>query len=220
MTGLAVGDGQEGKPLGQSRMPMTSGIDMRLPDTKGVTDLSIFLLVIFIGAEENARIVRGGLMRFQERLSPPLWRLFALLMLSVAINHIDRGALSTAAPLLKDELGLTTSQLGILLSSFFCTYAAFMVISGWLADHLNVNWVLATGFFVWCAATVATGFVHSFAALLAARLVLGMGESVSYPSYCTLLARHVPECRRGFANAALAIGLGIGPQWEPSRVAS
>src|SRR6266567_1132705 len=35
MTGLAVGDGQEGKPLGQSRMPMTSGIDLRLPDTKG-----------------------------------------------------------------------------------------------------------------------------------------------------------------------------------------
>ena len=97
------------------------------------------------------------LMRVQERLSPALWCLLALLTLSVIINYIDRGSLSIAAPLLKDELGLTPSQIGILLSSFFWTYAAFMLISGWLADHLDVNWVLAAGFLVWSGATVATG---------------------------------------------------------------
>jgi MFS transporter, ACS family, D-galactonate transporter len=147
----------------------------------------------------------------QDKLSPALWRLLALLVLSVIINYIDRGSLSTAAPLLKDELGLSPSQLGILFSSFFCTYSAFMVISGWLADRFEVNWVLAIGFFLWSAATVATGFVHGFAALFAARLVLGIGESVSYPSYSTLLARHFPDHRRGIANAALAAGMGIGP---------
>jgi hypothetical protein len=56
------------------------------------------------------------------------------------INYIDRGSLSIAAPLLKDELGLTPSQIGILLSSFFWTYAAFTLISGWLADHLDGFW--------------------------------------------------------------------------------
>jgi ACS family D-galactonate transporter-like MFS transporter len=150
-------------------------------------------------------------MRAQERLSPALLRLLALLTLSVVINYIDRGSLSIAAPLLKDELGLTPSQLGILLSSFFWTYAAFMLISGWLADHLDVNWVLAVGFLVWSCATAATGFVHGFVALLAVRVVLGAGESVSYPCYSNLLARHFQERHRGLANAAIATGLGIGP---------
>jgi len=154
----------------------------------------------------------GGVrMSGEEKLSPALWRLLALLMLSVVVNFIDRGLLSAAAPLLKDELGLTASQLGLLLSSFFWTYAAFMVVAGWLADHLEVNWVLAAGFLLWCAATVATGFVHGFAALFAARLVLGMAESVSWPCYMSVLARHFPERHRGIANAAIAVGMGIGP---------
>jgi MFS family permease len=86
-----------------------------------------------------------------------------------------------------------------------------MILAGWLADHLNVNWVLAAGFFLWCGATVVTGFIHSFAALLAVRLALGMGESLSWPCYMTLLARHFSECQRGVASAALAVGSGIGP---------
>jgi ACS family D-galactonate transporter-like MFS transporter len=161
-------------------------------------------------AEENASILWGGVMNVQ-RLSPAQWRLLALLTLSVIINFIDRGNLSTAAPMLKDELGFTTAQLGILLSSFFWAYAGFMIVAGWLADHLDANWVLAGGFFVWCAATVATGFAHNLTALLIARLALGMGESVAWPCYCNVLARNFPEHRRGVANAAIAVGVGIGP---------
>ena len=150
-------------------------------------------------------------MRAGEKLSPVQWRLLALLTLSVIINFIDRGNLSTAAPLLKDELGLSAAKLGILLSSFFWAYAGFMIVAGWLADRLDANWVLAGGFFVWCAATVGAGFAHSLTALLVARLALGMGESVAWPCYCSILARNFPEHRRGIANAAIAVGLGIGP---------
>jgi len=147
----------------------------------------------------------------QDKLSPVLWRLLVLLMLSAVINYVDRGSLSTAAPLVQDELRLNPSQLGILFSAFFCAYTACMVAAGWLADKLDVNWVLAAGFFIWCAATVATGFAHGFAALFAARLVLGIGESVSFPCCCTLLARHFTDQRRGIANAVLATGMAMGP---------
>jgi sugar phosphate permease len=78
-----------------------------------------------------------------------------LLVLSVSINYIDRGNLSIAAPLLKDELGISASQLGILLSSFFWTYAACQILAGWLVDRFDVNWVLAAGFFLWSLATPA-----------------------------------------------------------------
>jgi MFS family permease len=144
-------------------------------------------------------------------LSRPIKRVIALLALSVLINYIDRGNLSIAAPLLKEELGLSASQLGILLSSFFWTYSLFLPVSGWLADRFDVRWVMALGFFLWSAATAVTGGLHAFASLLAARLMLGIGESVAYPCNGKILARYVPEVGRGFANALIAAGVGCGP---------
>lgn len=134
-----------------------------------------------------------------------------LLALAALINYIDRGNLSVAASMLKEELGLTASQLGILLSSFFWTYSFFQPVSGWLADRFDAKWVLALGFFLWSGATAATGVLHTFGALLAARLILGIGESTAYPCYARTLVRHVPEVGRGFANALIAAGVGCGP---------
>src|SRR6266705_5369267 len=110
-------------------------------------------------------------------------RVLILLALSAFINFVDRGNLSASAPLLKAELALSDPRLGILLAGFFWSYAFFQIASGWLVDHLDVKWMLAAGFFIWSVATAATGLVGSFALLLAARLVLGAGESVVYPSY-------------------------------------
>jgi MFS family permease len=138
-------------------------------------------------------------------------RVVALLALAALINYIDRGNLALAAPLLKNELDLSAFQLGILLSSFFWTYTLFVPVSGWLADRLDVKWVMAIGFFLWSGATAVTGGLHAFGALLAARLVLGVGESVAYPCYARTLVRHVPEVGRGFANALIAAGVGCGP---------
>jgi MFS transporter, ACS family, D-galactonate transporter len=138
-------------------------------------------------------------------------RIVALLALAALINYIDRGNLSIASSLLKDELKLSASQLGILLSSFFWTYSLFLPVSGWLADRFDAKWVMAFGFFLWSGATAVTGGLHAFGALLAARLILGMGESVAYPCYARTLVRHVPEVGRGFANALIAAGVGCGP---------
>ena len=134
-----------------------------------------------------------------------------LLALSAFLNFVDRGNLSIAAPLLQDELGLTPSKLGLLLSSFFWTYASFQLVSGWLVDRFDAGWVIAAGFFLWSAATAATGFVHSLALLLLLRLLLGIGESVAYPSYSSILARHFPESQRGFANSVIITGFYAGP---------
>jgi len=139
------------------------------------------------------------------------WIVLALLGISVFLSYVDRGNLSIAAPLLKDELHLSASQLGILLSAFFWTYTLCQVPAGWLIDRFDVTWILAIGFFLWSAATTATGFLHGFAALLTIRMVLGVGEAVAYPSYSKILARHFPEQSRGIANAILASGQACGP---------
>jgi MFS family permease len=138
-------------------------------------------------------------------------RVVFLLGFSVFINYIDRSNLSIAAPLLKDELGLSASQLGTLLSAFFWTYGLMQVPAGWLVDHFDVKWVFAAGFFVWSVATAITGSLHGFVALIFARVILGVGESVAFPSYCKVLSTYITELRRGFMNAVLMAGLSLGP---------
>ena len=145
------------------------------------------------------------------RLSAASGGLLALLAIAVFLNFVDRGNLSIAAPLLKDELRLSPLQLGILLSSFFWTYSLCQIPAGWIVDRFDVNWVLALGFVVWSSTTLVTGFVHGFAALLAIRLILGIGESVAYPSCWNILARYFPEYHRGFANAVVQAGQASGP---------
>ena len=82
--------------------------------------------------------------------------------------------------------------------------------AGWLVDRFDVKWVFAAGFFLWSAATAVTGILHGFAALIVIRIILGLGESVAFPSYCKILGSHFTEGRRGFANAAIMAGLAIG----------
>ncbi len=113
--------------------------------------------------------------------------------------------------MLKDELHISAAQLGFLLSAFFWTYAALQLVSGWLVDRLNVNLVFAAGFFLWSAATAATGIIHTFAALFVLRLLLGVGESVAYPSYSKIIALNFPPEQRGLANSVLSSGLVLGP---------
>jgi ACS family D-galactonate transporter-like MFS transporter len=135
----------------------------------------------------------------------------ALLALAILINYVDRGNLSIAAPTLKDELHISATRLGFLFSAFFYAYTAFIFLSSWLVDRFHVNWVLAAGFAVWSLATAGTGLVTGFATLFVMRLLLGMGESVAFPSSSKILAQNLPECDRGFANGLIICGMKLGP---------
>ena len=142
---------------------------------------------------------------------PRMIRVLLLLGISVLINYIDRSNLSIAAPLIKDELGISGTQLGTLLAAFFYTYALLQIPAGWLVDRFEVKWVFGLGFFIWSAATAVTGTLHGFAALLTARIVLGVGESVAFPAYGKIVGTHFQESRRGFANSVVITGLALGP---------
>jgi MFS transporter, ACS family, D-galactonate transporter len=134
-----------------------------------------------------------------------------LLAICALINYVDRGNLSIAAPLLKDELGISASQLGILLSAFFWTYTAMQFVSGWMVDSFDANRVIAAGFLLWSLTTAATGLVRGFTMLLAMRLMLGVGESLMIPACSKILGFHLPEHHRGFANGVLQGAWSSGP---------
>jgi MFS family permease len=139
------------------------------------------------------------------------FRVVFLLAVAVFINYVDRGNLATASPLLKEDLALSNSQVGVLLSAFFWSYAPLQPLAGWLAQRFDVRYVLAAGLVVWATATALVGLATSFAMLLALRLLLGVGESVTYPSNSKLLGQRSPEHQRGRANGVIAACQALGP---------
>lgn len=139
--------------------------------------------------------------------------ILALLVFSAFLNYVDRANLSVGATDIQRELHISNSDLGLLGSAFFWTYALFQLfsIAGWLVDRFNVAWVYGIGFLLWSGATAITGVAGAFGVFFALRLVLGMGESVAYPSYSRILANGFPEHRRGLANALIDAGTRTGP---------
>jgi len=137
--------------------------------------------------------------------------LVVLLGVALLINYVDRGTISTAAPLLEQQLALTPSQLGWVLSAFFWAYVPSQPLMGWCTDRLGAARVLAAGFALWSLSTVAAGLSAGVVGLVAARWLMGVGESVTYPSALALLAQRVTDRHRARATSVLQLGGMIGP---------
>src|SRR3954447_12912881 len=136
-----------------------------------------------------------------------------VLMLGAAVflNYVDRGAIGIAAPRMKDELGLSEEAYGVAFSAFFWIYAPVQLFAGWLCDRFSVYKLMVLGILLWAGSTLLMGLVGGFASLLVLRVMLGVGESISFPGSSKIIARHVPPDRRGIANAAVAAGIALGP---------
>lgn len=137
--------------------------------------------------------------------------LIFLLGAAVFLNYVDRGAIGIAAPTMKDELGLSEEAYGLAFSAFFWIYAPVQLFAGWLCDRFSVYRLMAVGILLWAGSTLLMGFAGGFASLLVLRVMLGIGESISFPGSSKIIARHVPPERRGVANAAVATGIALGP---------
>jgi ACS family D-galactonate transporter-like MFS transporter len=136
--------------------------------------------------------------------------LIALIGLSIALNYIDRGAVSVAAPLIQSELGLSATGYGVIVSAFYWTYVPCLALAGWMADRGSVHRLMAAGVAVWALATAAIGLAESVTMLIILRLIMGLGEGVAFPCGSKIIAR-TPEAARGRANISLGLGIALGP---------
>jgi len=139
------------------------------------------------------------------------WLVYGLLFLLVAINYMDRSALSVAATPISQEFGLTPGQVGVLLSTFLWTYLLCLIPAGILTDRLGTRWTNAISIAVWSAATVLTGLVRGFGTLVGARLLMGIGESPTYPAAGRVVQEWAPADERGRVVATYNSGAYAGP---------
>jgi MFS family permease len=138
------------------------------------------------------------------------WIALFLFCLSM-INYMDRIALSIAARPIASEFKLTAVGMGYLFSSFIWSYALFLLPMGFLIDRFGTKRMAAIGIFVWSAATALTGAATSFMALIAARLVMGAGESTSNPVGAKVIRQWIPAGERGMVTSMFNSGSYAGP---------
>jgi sugar phosphate permease len=137
-----------------------------------------------------------------------------------AIAYLDRVCISTAAPAMKDDLGISDVQMGYVFSAFTLAYALFEVPSGWLADRFGARSTLTRIVLWWSAMTAATGLARGFGSLLAVRFLFGVGEAGAFPSMARAYSRWLPASERGraFGLALMTAALG-GAATQPLVVA-
>ena len=138
------------------------------------------------------------------------WKIFWMLLLLISINYIDRASLSVAMPLISKEFHIGPAIEGLLLSSFFWTYAFMQIPGGMLADRYGPRVVIA-------GATVGWGLFQALAAvsigwgsLLLTRLGLGVAEAPIYPAGGKLNGIWMTRNERGRGATLLDGGAPLG----------
>jgi MFS family permease len=142
------------------------------------------------------------------------WYTVVLLTVAYVFSFVDRYILGLLVEPIKADLGLTDTEIGLLLGPAFALFYTTMGLPlGWLADRTRRTWLVGAGIAVWSLATAACGLARNFVQLFIARVSVGVGEATLSPCALSMIADSFPEEKRGkpvaFYTAALSLGAGI-----------
>jgi len=138
-----------------------------------------------------------------------------LLLLGCTLNYVDRSTLAIANPLVRQDLGFSISEMGLLLSAFLWAYAAGQLPGGALVDRFGPRLMLGAGMALWSIAQGFAGFVGSFAQFATARAFLGLGESAQFPGSVRVVRDWFNIGDRGLAIGIYNSGSKLGPAIAP-----
>lgn len=143
---------------------------------------------------------------------PRRYSVVLLAFLSIFVCYIDRVNISVAIIPMASQMGWNVRTEGTVLSAFFMGYLLLQIVGGRLADRFGGKVVLATGVLLWSLFTLLTPpAAHiGLAALIATRVLMGMGEAVTFPSMYSIYSRWVPLRERaramGLSNSGIPFG--------------
>ena len=135
------------------------------------------------------------------RSTPRRWRIGGLLGIGVLVNYFDRISLSVAAPQLQQEFHLSSSDLGVLFSAFFWTYALLQIPTGLILDRFGVTRVGRWGALLWGVASTLTACAGGFGGVFVARALLGVAEAPGFPVSAKATGYWFPRRERAMATA-------------------
>jgi len=134
-----------------------------------------------------------------------------LSFLALLIAYCDRVNMSVAAPLIMKEYGWDTAQMGWVLSGFFMGYTFFMIPAGMLVDRWGPKRMFAVSVAWWSVFTALTPFPKSLGGMTLVRVLMGSGESGTFPSMNSILVRWFPRQEYSRATGFCWSGGYAGP---------
>lgn len=159
------------------------------------------------GAEDTAP-------KADEAAYPPpreAWYCVAILALAVMVNFLDRGILNLLIEPIKADLGLSDTQISLIVGAAF---TIFYAIFGWpvavLVDRLSRKHMMAAGIAIFGLMTTLSGLATNFWHLFLARVGIGVGETTSGPSAYSLLSDYFPPAKLPRAIAVMNLGFVAG----------
>ena len=155
----------------------------------------------------------------QARATPWAWGICWLMFASTVLNYMDRQAVALVGTKISAEYQLSDVDFGWVLAAFSLTYALFQVPAGFLVDRWNTRWTYAGAVTWWSLAGMATAFSPSLGALMALRVLLGMGESFNWPCALRVTATILPPADRSLGNGIFNSGAAVGAVLTPFVVA-
>ncbi len=131
------------------------------------------------------------------------------------ITYVDRVNVSSAAVAFKGEFGLSNTQLGLIFSAFGYPYLVCQIAGGWFSDRFGAKRTLVVSGLIWAVATALTGLATGFATMIAARVLLGLGEGATFPTATRAMSAWVPRTQAGWAqgitHSAARLGNAVTP---------
>lgn len=135
----------------------------------------------------------------------------ALLTLVYGFNFIDRQIVGILAPFIQADLGLTNTQLGLLIGLAFATFYTLVAIPiAWLADRYNRVNILSIALAVWSGFTALTGLAGNFIQIGLARMGVGIGEAGGSPPSHSIISDLYPKEERAGALGVYSMGIPLG----------
>ena len=142
-----------------------------------------------------------------------MWVVLGMLWLVCCLNYADRQAISSLFPLLEKDFGFTKAELGLIGSAFMWVYAFSSPFLGFAGDRRSRKGLIVAGCLLWSLMTGVTGFCASLWQFVAARSLIGLGESVYFPSATSILSDYHNRTRStalSFHQSAVYLGTIAG----------
>jgi len=141
------------------------------------------------------------------------YRSLVLVLLTVVygFNFIDRQIVGILAPFIQKDLGLTNTELGLLIGLAFATFYTLIAIPiAWLADRYNRVNILSIALAVWSGFTALTCLANNFVQIGLARMGVGIGEAGGSPPSHSIISDLYPKEERAGALGVYSMGIPLG----------